>query len=321
MNTATQTAGVNPKANGMSEPKDTTLTEYIPHGGLDAIKLSLSIIKNLIAVPTKSGKTCGDRDAMRFLMLCRGKRLNPFEGDCFLVGYDGKDGAVFSLITAHQAFLKRAESHQDYKGMDSGVVILDADGVATDRKGDFHLKTETVAGGWALVHRKDRIPTYRRLAMEQRKPNYPSQFWEGNKAAEQIVKCAEADALRSTFPTMLGGLYTGEEMTNEPSRADGNGFEVAASKLVATTDRPALPERGEPAIAETPETQLMEFVTESGFSLDSLRDGGSAAGIISQSDADKITDWNDVPTGVAARLLRNKPGLLKALQEHGGQHS
>jgi hypothetical protein len=82
--------------------------EYVPFGASDKIKLTIAIIKNLVAVKTKSGKTCSDQDAIKFMMMCQARRLNPFEGDAFLIGYDAKD-ALRSHITAHQAFLKRAE--------------------------------------------------------------------------------------------------------------------------------------------------------------------------------------------------------------------
>merc|ERR1711991_914366 len=60
---------------------------------------------------------------MDFLMLCRARKLNPFEGDAYLVGYDSKDGAKFSLITSHQALLKRAELCQQFDGMESGLIL------------------------------------------------------------------------------------------------------------------------------------------------------------------------------------------------------
>jgi len=188
--------------------------EFVPFGAADKIKLSVAIIQKLIAVPTRSGKTCSDVDAMKFMMLCQAQRLNPFAGDVFLTGYDGKDGAPpkFALITAHVAFLKRAESSPDFEGMESGVII-ENEGVITEREGDFYLPNETVVGGWAKVYRKGRKPTYRRLAIEQRKPNYNTSFWEPPKHAEQIVKCAEADALRASFPTLLGGLHGQGEVT------------------------------------------------------------------------------------------------------------
>src|SRR5437868_70479 len=97
--------------------KEDRFTEYVPFGAADKIKLSIHIVRELIANPTKSGAKPSDRDCLRFIAMCQAKRLNPFESDAYLLGYDGKNGAEFSLITAHQTYLKRAEINPEYDGM------------------------------------------------------------------------------------------------------------------------------------------------------------------------------------------------------------
>ena len=197
--------------------------EFIPYGAADKIKLNVKIIQNMVAVPTKSGKTCSERDALRFLMLCQAQRLNPFAGDAFLVGYDGANGPTFSLITAHQAFLKRAETCEDFEGMESGIILQGEDGSISEREGDFYLEGdkdhagEYVVGGWARVHRKGRRDTYRRIRLSRFNNGFAQ--WKVD-AAGMIVKCAEADALRSTFPTLLGGLYIQGEQAADRIVAD-----------------------------------------------------------------------------------------------------
>lgn len=187
--------------------------EYIPFGGQDKVKLSIEIVKNLICVKTKSGKTCSDQDAIKFLALCQARRLSPFEGDCFLIGYDGKDGPQFSLITAHQAFLKRAELNAEYDGMKSGVIIKNEEGMIEQTEGDFMLQGQELLGGWACVFFKGRSnPMLKRVNLRRFQKSWG--IWQDDPAG-MIVKCAEADALRSSFPTMLGGLYTREEVGNE----------------------------------------------------------------------------------------------------------
>jgi len=199
----------------MSEETEKTITkivEYVPYGTDQKIKLSIAMIQNLIAVKTKSGKTCSEADAMKFIAMCQARLLNPFEGDAFLIGYDGKDGPTFSLITAHQAFLKRAELHQEYDGMDSGVIVKIGDKIEY-HIGDFTVAGEVLLGGWATVYFKTRKhPMQKRIRLERFKK--PFGVWLDD-AAGMIVKCAEADALRSSFPTMLGGLYLREEVVEE----------------------------------------------------------------------------------------------------------
>lgn len=207
------------------EPRE---MEYIPFGSDQKIKLSVQIVQNLICARTKSGKLCTDQDAIKFMMLCQARALNPFEGDAFLIGYDGKDGPQFSLITAHQAFLKRAECHPEYDGMESGVIVLCEDGNIKEREGDFHLESEVLIGGWAKVFFKTRShPMVKRLRLSSFVKNFG--VWLINPAG-MIVKCAEADALRSSFPTKLGGLYLKEELNLPDDQASR--FAAAKPALV-----------------------------------------------------------------------------------------
>src|SRR5437660_1505366 len=196
-------------------PKDERLVEFVPIGCTDKIKLSVKIVQNLIAVPTRGGRTCSERDALRFIMLCAARKLNPFEGDAFLIGYDGKNGPEFSLITAHQALMKRAEVHPEFDGMESGVIVQNGEFTA-ELSGDFHTEEQTLVGAWAKVFFKTRkYPSTERIALrnfiKRTSDGTPTKFWNENPSG-QIVKCAEASALRKAFPTMCGGMYLREEI-------------------------------------------------------------------------------------------------------------
>jgi phage recombination protein Bet len=296
--------------------------EFIPYGAVDKIRLTIAVVQNFVAIKTKSGKTCSERDAMRFMMLCQAQRLNPFAGDAFLCGYDGKDGPVFSLITAHVAFLKRAESCPDFEGMESGIILLDEDTkVCTDREGDFKLKTEICVGGWARVYRRGRKVTLRRLSVAAMAPAYETPFWSEDKAPGQIVKCAEADALRATFPTLLGGLYSPEE-TNlaatvvaaipEDRQISNDGMkQVSAGGVVETKLEP-------PKKTRTPQEELELLVMEAGFGLPELVKWGGDAGTGNIPDADSLTQISEIPTEVCKRLLKAQAGLLKGLAQVKG---
>jgi phage recombination protein Bet len=221
--------------------------EFSPFGALDRIKLNVSIVQKFLCTPTKSGVLPTREDCMKFMMMCRAKRLNPFEGDAYLVGYDSRGGPKFNLITAHQAFLKRAETHPEYDGMASGVIVkpgwdctacdsglVKVDGkpgkclicggrmVIDEVEGDVVPEGQELAGGWAMVKLKNRsIPTKRRLPLGAfaQPTGSPYSPWDKNPSG-MIVKCAEADALRSTFPTLLGGLYASEEGVDLLGRTD-----------------------------------------------------------------------------------------------------
>jgi len=233
------------------KPAEAKAMEYIPFGAADKIRLTIDIVKKLCCVATSQGHKCDDLQATKFMMMCQAQRLNPFAGDAFLIGYDTNKGAQFSLITAHQAFLKRAESSEHFDGMESGIIVRvkETDEIK-DIEGDFYIPAEVeILGGWAVVHHKGhKIPTRRRLRLER----FAKKFgvWQDDPAG-MICKCAEADALRSTFPTLMGGLVLRDEIIElEPESPTKR-----ASRLVSTVveETHSLPEGA--AVEETRSAQ------------------------------------------------------------------
>lgn len=183
--------------------------EYVPFLSEQQIKLTPRMVLRFMCKPTKSGKKATLEQALHFCMLCKARGLNPWEGDAFIVGYDTNNGPEFSLITAHQAFLKRAEVHPEYDGMQSGVIVRRGTDVV-EEEGDFFLEGDVLLGGWAKILFKNRAtPTYKRLKLG----TFDKGFGRWNTdPAGMIVKCAEADGLRSAFPNSLGGMYLEDEM-------------------------------------------------------------------------------------------------------------
>jgi phage recombination protein Bet len=228
--------------------------EVVPFGTDERIRLSVAIVQKMIAVPTRTGKIPDTTACIKFMMLCRARHLNPFEGDAFMLGYDTQNGPQFSLITAHQVFLKRAEASKGFNGMESGVIVkvaphLDVGSTGIlEREGDLVYEDEKLLGGWAKVYRKDREkPFYRRLKLATF--NTGRSRWEKDPAG-MICKCAEADALRTAFPTHLGGLYIQEETppidvtpvierAKVPKISAGNGVQTQTEKESDKPDSPA----------------------------------------------------------------------------------
>ena len=188
-----------------------TEIEYTPFGGEDRIKLSLVIIQKYIAVPTRDKELPDERDCMKFMMLCRARRLNPFEGDAFLIGFRKRDAdkAEWSLITSISAFYKRAELHPEYSGIRSGVIVRDNADNIVEREGDFTFEDDKILGGWATVHFRSRsIPMTRKVKLSTYQK--PFGVWVTDPGG-MICKVAECQALRDSFPTMCGGMYLREE--------------------------------------------------------------------------------------------------------------
>ena len=167
------------------------------------------MVANDIATPTASGALPDERDCLRFMNLCRGRELNPWTGDCFMIGYDSQGGAKFEVITAYQALLKRAERSQEFEGMEGGVVVM-SNGQLVNRTGTIVMKGETIIGGWARAYRTDRRVPHESAVMLQVYDTGKSR-WSKDPAG-MIMKVAKAAVLREAFPNTVGGLYLSEEV-------------------------------------------------------------------------------------------------------------
>lgn len=311
---------------------DKGMTAYVPFGSDLPIKLSVKIVQSLISVKTRQGHVAGERDCLKFIAMCQAQKLNPFAGDAFLIGYDSDQGPTFSLITAHQAFLKRAEVSPDYDGMESGVIVFDeASQQVKEIQGDFYEKDQIVIGGWAKVyHKRRKIPTYRRLRVER----FDTEKAEWRKdAAGMICKCAEADALRATFPTMLGGLYhegernlgtaieVGTVLADEPQQNPGpqpvieNGPNVQALTSPSPT-QPTAPAPQPVADNEpTPQMKLAAWAIDQGYNFDQFVQWGKLTSNIRRDFAG--VSFDDLPTAECKRWLRATDSILTKMKSLG----
>lgn len=255
-----------------------TKIEFQPFGSQDKIVLSVKIIKDYIAVPAKQGDTLiypDDAQCMKFLMLCRSRALNPFEGDAYMIPFFDKNQGrhVWSLITAHQAFLKRGEIHPEYDGKRSGVIInpqrckpcggegyrgesicpaCNGRGWYDELEGDFvpdaiDDQPVELKGGWCRIYFKGRKnPEYQRLSLATYRKPFGNWSFDG---AGMICKCAEAAAMRGAFPTTLGGMYLREEMFNDEENPRIKPPEFGKGKGSAA---PAMENGGKPALFTPP---------------------------------------------------------------------
>lgn len=250
-----------PNGRAIARSSETVIT-YVPLGEVESISLTLSRVKQFLCIPTRSGKMPSDEQVVKYMMLCKAQSLNPWVNDAYLVGYDGKDGPQFSLITAHQSFLKRAEASPEFDGIESGVIVARDDQI-TERQGDLILNGETLVGAWARVHRRDRkIPSYDALNLKTFDTGRSR--WAADPAG-MIVKCAEASALRKAFPSTLAAMYCKEEMDREresrdhvPSIDTRPKADRIADRLIAPPATPAAPQ---PEATTEPAPQPKSAVT------------------------------------------------------------
>jgi phage recombination protein Bet len=239
--------------------KDSKITTtYTPFGGQESINLSIGLIRRYIATPYVSNGQewqATDEECTRFLLMCRNRKLDPFTGDAFMVPFWDKrqNRPVWSLITSHAAFLKRAETHVDFDGMESGVIVKTEEGQLVERDGDFLHPGDQLLGGWATVYKKTKAhPKKIKVNLGTYKKGFG--VWLNDEAG-MICKVAEAQAIRDSFPSQTGDLYLREEMKELPDFIPSSEVaEIKKPQIAAPVElpKPRRDAKGRPTLVEEP---------------------------------------------------------------------
>lgn len=148
-----------------------------------------------------------EAEAVKFIMECQARGLNPIIGEAHLVKYSESDPA--KTVVGKDAFTKRASEDPAFEYYRAGIIVQKGDQIE-EREGTFYAKGEDLIGGWAEVYLKDREKPFkysiRREGFDKKKA-----VW--NQIPEVMCrKCALVGALREALPEKLGGLYDAAEM-------------------------------------------------------------------------------------------------------------
>ena len=199
-------------------------------GNLD-IHLDANIVRNQLV---NGQGNITDQELSYFLNLCKAQKLNPFIKDCYLIKYGDRNPA--QMVVSKDLFLKRAEEHPQFDGLDAGIIV-ERNGEIIYRHGAFYNKRkEELLGGWCEVFRKDRShPIRAEVAFDEyvginNKTGKPNSMW-ATKGATMIRKVALCQALRDSFPNAFQQLYGEEEMNIDLS----NKAEVVEAEVVEDT--------------------------------------------------------------------------------------
>lgn len=169
----------------------------------EEVKLTGSIVKNYL---TRGDEAVSDQEVVMFINLCRYQKLNPFLNEAYLVKFKGYPAQI---ITAKEAYMKKAERNADYEGFKAGLIVQ-RDKEMVEVEGSFALKTDIVLGGWSEVYKKNRkVPYVAKVNLDEY--NKGKSTWT-QKPKTMIRKVAIVQALREAFPEDLGALYTEEEV-------------------------------------------------------------------------------------------------------------
>jgi phage recombination protein Bet len=186
-----------------------------------------------IGIETEGNDAVPIPNVLQFLHICQIRDLDPFLREAYLivhgkinVGSNGKvyDDRKFTLVVGIDGFRKRGEDTGEYAGQVGpewcgedmvwksawnpkwGAPVMARVGIM--RKG-FDVPVWGVAAFEEFV---PMVPKYEGRGENRRKVGMtPTDMWL-KMPANQIAKCAEAQAFRKTFPRQMSGMYEPAEM-------------------------------------------------------------------------------------------------------------
>lgn len=178
----------------------TTPISYEVNG--NEVKLSGNIVAQYL---TRGNSKVSEQEIVMFMQLCKFQKLNPFLNEAYLIKFGSQPAQI---IVSKEAFMKRAEAHAQYAGLEAGIIVERKDDLV-EIEGAVKLKNDVLIGGWAKVYRKDREkPISVRIALNEFGKGQAT--WK-DMPLNMIRKTAIVNALREAFPDNVGALYTEEE--------------------------------------------------------------------------------------------------------------
>ena len=87
--------------------------------GEEQINLTPDMVKKYLVSGDASSVT--DQEIVMFMMMCKGNHLNPWNKEAYCIKYGTQPA---TMVVGKEAYMKRANAHPQYDGMDDGIVVL-----------------------------------------------------------------------------------------------------------------------------------------------------------------------------------------------------
>ena len=259
------------------------------------------VIKSTVA------KGASDNELEMFMHLAKEYGLDPFQKEIFF----WKKGGRVTTMTSRDGYLKIANQHPAYEGMDSNI-IYPGDELEITKK-DIKLKSDSVdnmskkpVGAYAVVYRSDRkIPTKIRVPFQEYfKANSYKDNWKKYPSA-MILKVAESMALKRAFS--VSGLVSKEEIGLEEQQEQASDVPNFTEEQYIKEEREAVQKESEQSneLSER-QQEVMEIIEDGDSTNDDVikfLQGMEAKGVDELSDEDyqelldELSDEDDMITG------------------------
>lgn len=172
--------------------------------GGETVALTFGTVKNYLV---RGNEEVTDQEVVLFMNWCKYNLLNPWTNEAYIIKYDKTKPA--QNVTGKEAYMKRAEEHEQFDGFKAGLIIARNNEVI-EVEGSFTIKDDVILGGWAEVYRKDKKHPYT-VKVNYDEYNKNQATWK-QMPRTMIRKVALVQALREAFPNNLGSLYVEEEI-------------------------------------------------------------------------------------------------------------
>lgn len=198
----------------------------------------ISLDLNTIALYlTRGNQAITKQEALLFMNVCKYNMLNPFLNEAYLIKIGDYPAQI---VIGKDAFMKRAESSEDYKGFRAGIILgrkkKGSDEIEiVEEEGTFYLPGDTLYGGWCEVYRENRpYPIKQKVTLgEYSKAGGSHKNTWDDKPGTMIRKVAIVQAMREAFPSQLSNLYIEDELpAQEPSNKDEIKVEANSQELI-----------------------------------------------------------------------------------------
>jgi phage recombination protein Bet len=175
----------------------------------------LELLKNTVA------KGASDDELKLFVYLCNEYSLDPLKKEIYFLKYAGRT----TIITSRDGYLKIANCHDQFDGIESDVVYQ-GDKLTKRDDGSLHIEYSLehlafdkakLSGAFCSVFRKDRKKATTVFVSLKDYFKKDAPIW-GQYVHAMILKVAEAMALKRAFS--ISGLVTREEIEKEHFEAD-----------------------------------------------------------------------------------------------------
>lgn len=168
----------------------------------EKVELAPETVKNYLV---RGNGEVTNQEVLMFMNLCQYQKLNPFINEAYLIKFGN---APAQIVVSKEAFMKRAEQHEEFNGFEAGIVY-EIDGELKEVTGAIKPRNAELVGGWCKVYRNDREkPIEVKVSFDEF--NKKQSTWK-DQPMNMIRKVAIVNALREAFPQTLGSMYTEDE--------------------------------------------------------------------------------------------------------------